>query len=75
MGSRVNRSGSFCQDLQNEFVGGKAAESLESFGADVGSDEVAEVNAQSVMAVVVVEGQRKARPSTGILFGDVRLYR
>ena len=46
MGSRVNRSGSFCQDLQNEFVGGKAAESLESFGEVVGSDEVAEVNAQ-----------------------------
>ena len=38
----------------DEFVGGKAAESLESFGEVVGSDEVAEVNAQLVMAVVVV---------------------
>ena len=37
----------------DEFVGGKAAESLESFGEVVGSDEVAEVNAQLVMAVVV----------------------
>src|ERR1700757_2744769 len=38
----------------DEFVGGKAAESLESFGEVVGSDEVAEMNAQLVMAVVVV---------------------
>src|ERR1700757_4624617 len=38
----------------DEFVGGKAAESLESFGEVVGSDEVAEMNAQLAMAVVVV---------------------
>ena len=38
----------------DEFVGGEAAESLESFGEVVGSDEVAEVNAPLVMAVVVV---------------------
>jgi hypothetical protein len=37
----------------DEFVGGKAAESLESFGEVIGSDEVAEMNAQLVMAVVV----------------------
>jgi hypothetical protein len=53
MGSRVNRSGSFCQDPQDEFVVGKAGESLESFGEVVGSDQVAEGNAQLVMAVVV----------------------
>jgi len=37
----------------DEFVGGKAAESLESFDEVVGCDEVAEMNAQLVMAVVV----------------------
>ena len=44
----------FLPAFADEFVGGKAAESLESFGEVVGSDEVAEVNAQLVMAVVVV---------------------
>src|SRR6201987_1980266 len=38
----------------DKFVGGEAAESLESFGEVVGSEEVAEVNVQLLMAVVVV---------------------
>jgi hypothetical protein len=54
MGLRVNRSGSFCQPTADEFVGGKAAESLKSFGEVIGGDEVAEMNAQLVIAVVVV---------------------
>jgi hypothetical protein len=44
----------FLPAFADEFVGRKTAESLESFGEVVGSDEVAEVNAQLVMAVVVV---------------------
>ncbi len=38
----------------NELVCSKTAESLESFGEIVGSDEVIEVGAQMLMAVVVV---------------------
>jgi hypothetical protein len=44
----------FLPAFADEFVGRKAAESLESFGEVVGSDEVAEMNAQLLMAVVVV---------------------
>ena len=37
--------GFFLPAFADEFVGCKAAESLESFGEIVGSDEVAEMNA------------------------------
>jgi Transposase DDE domain len=38
----------------DEFVGGEAAESFESFGEVVGGDEVAEVGSQLVVSVIVV---------------------
>ena len=38
----------------DEFVGREAMERLESFGEVVGSDEVAEVDTQLVVGVVVV---------------------
>ena len=46
----------------DEFVGREAMECLESFGEVVGSDEVAEVDTQLVVGVVVVAVKGGVKP-------------
>ena len=53
-GIESKSTGFFLPGFTDELVGSETAEGLEPFGEIVGSDEVAEVISQLVMAVVVV---------------------